>query len=182
MNRHILNICILFFGFLVLPPRCAMGQLNMQLRANLPYTFQKLANIGGYVDPSGNEYALVGTSEGLSIVNVTNPANPVEAFVAPALPSNWREVKTWLHYAYVTSHGGDGLMIVDLAYLPDSIRITHWYGDGAIAGLMTGAHALHIDNGYCYLYGGLFNGAAVILDLHADPWNPHYLGHTLDDG
>src|SRR4030095_6960028 len=134
--------------FVVLP-QWVQCQLNMQLQANYPYAPKRLANIGGYVDPAGREYALVGTSEGLSVVNVSDPAHPVETFFASAASSIWREVKTWLHYADVTSEAGDGLMIVDLGYLPDSIRITHWYGDSSIAGQMTRAHALHIDNGYC---------------------------------
>ena len=31
---------------------------NIQFRANLPYSPSELANIGGYTDPLGNEYAL----------------------------------------------------------------------------------------------------------------------------
>ena len=34
---------------------------NLQLRSNLPYSPNALSNIGGYVDTTGNEYALVGT-------------------------------------------------------------------------------------------------------------------------
>jgi hypothetical protein len=46
---------------------------HMQLRSHLPYSPVNLANIGGYVDSAGREYALVGATNGLSIVDVTNP-------------------------------------------------------------------------------------------------------------
>ncbi|MEP7171062.1 MAG: hypothetical protein ABI855_16970, partial [Bacteroidota bacterium] len=151
---------------------------NLTLQATLPYPFS-LANIGGYVDSQGNEYALVGTEDGLSIVDVTTPTNPVELFAVPGIQSQWREVKIWLNYAYVTTEGGDGLQIINLDYLPDSVQVKQYHGDAAINNQLDNIHALHIDNGYVYLYGSnLFNGAAVICDLNADPWNPHYLGHT----
>ena len=148
----------------------------------------QLANIGGYVDTAGREYALVGTTAGLSIVEVTVPGTPVTLFNVPGVTSIWREVKTWQHYAYVTNENGGGLQIIDLAYLPDSIRVKQWHGDDSIAGALQTAHALHIDNGTLYLYGcgngasRLYHGAAILCDLNADPWNPHYLGHTTDFG
>jgi choice-of-anchor B domain-containing protein len=162
----------------------AAGQnFNITLRSNLPYS-GVLSNIGGYVDSYGNEYALVGWEEGLSIVDVTDPDNPVIRFQVNGPTSGWREVKTWLHYAYVTTEGGSiGLQIINLQYLPDSIKVKSWKGNGAINNQLNTIHALHIDNGFLYLYGSnLFNGAAVICDLNNDPWNPNYLGHTPTQG
>jgi hypothetical protein len=37
-----------------------------------------LNDVWGYVDELGNEYAIVGTSKGTSIVNITNGAQPQE--------------------------------------------------------------------------------------------------------
>lgn len=156
----------------------ANAQLNCTFRSNLPYGFA-LSNIGGYVDSLGNEYALVGTYQGLSIVDVTDPVNPIEKFTVSGTPSDWREVKTWQQYAYVTTEGCcNGLQIVDLSDLPNSINSKFYNGDGTIAGQLNTIHSLHIDNGYVYLNGSnLFSGSAIILDL-ADPWNPVYQGHT----
>lgn len=162
---------------------------NLTLASNLSYPFS-LSNIGGYTDSHGNEYALVGTYEGLSIVDVTNPSLPIEKFAVAGPQSDWREVKTWSHYAYVTTESnrndpGIGLQIINLDYLPDSIQLTNWQGDGAIAGQLYTTHALHIDDtGFLYLYGSsginnsIFGGSALICDIQTDPWNPHYLGHT----
>ncbi|MBL7929170.1 MAG: choice-of-anchor B family protein [Bacteroidia bacterium] len=156
---------------------------NLTLRANLPYS-SVLSNIGGYVDNFGNEYALVGWDDGLSIVDVTVPTNPIIKFQVNGPTSAWREVKTWLHYAYVTTEGGNsGLQIINLQYLPDSVQVKTWKGNGAINNQLNTIHALHIDNGFVYLYGSnLFNGAALICDLNNDPWNPNYLGHTPTQG
>jgi choice-of-anchor B domain-containing protein len=156
----------------------SFGQLNVTMRSHLPYSVA-LSNIGGYVDSSGNEYALVGTYNGLSIVDVTDPANPVIKFNIAGTNSDWREVKTWQNYAYVTTEGCcNGLQILNLGYLPDSVPMKYYKGNGAINNQLNTIHALHVDAGYAYLYGSnLFNGAAVILDL-ANPWNPTYTGHT----
>jgi len=159
------------------------AQLNIQYKSTLPYPGMVTSNIGGYVDSLGNEYALVGFENGLDIVDVTDPANPVSKFVVPGNPSGWREVKTWNGYAYVTTEECcDGLQIVDLRLLPASISTTTYTGDGSISTQLETIHALHIDEGFAYLYGtNLFNGAAVILDL-ADPLNPVYMGHTYNSG
>jgi choice-of-anchor B domain-containing protein len=156
----------------------SFGQLNVTMRSHLPYSVA-LSNIGGYVDSSGNEYALVGTYNGLSIVDVTDPANPVIKFNIAGTNSDWREVKTWQNYAYVTTEGCcNGLQILNLGYLPDSVPMKYYKGNGAINNQLNTIHALHVDAGYAYLYGSnLFNGAALILDL-ANPWNPTYTGHT----
>jgi len=173
MKKHLLVLLLLVSAF------NAQSQLNVTLKSNLPYPNDALSNIGGYVDSLGNEYALVGYESGLSIVNVTDPTNPFIAFSVPGTNSIWREVKTWQNYAYVTTEGCcNGLQIVNLGYLPDSIQYKYYNGNGAIAGQIETIHALHVEDAHAYLFGSnLFNGAAVIVNLD-DPWNPDYKGHT----
>lgn len=164
----------------------AFAQLNMQFRSQLTYgATNELANIGGYVDSTGREYALVGCQTGLSIVDVTNPAAPFQKVLIPGTNSFWREVKVWGKYAYVTTEGGTlGLQIINLGKLPGTITTAdykYWKGSGAILNQISRLHSLHIDNGYAYLNGvnggGLFGGACLIVSL-ADPWNPVYTGNT----
>jgi choice-of-anchor B domain-containing protein len=153
------------------------AQLNIQFRSQYAYPPNvALSNIWGYVDTLGNEYALVGTQEGLDIIDVTDPNNPQLKFHVPGPNSFWREVRTHEKYAYVATEGGGGLTIINLSYLPDSIQTRTWTGNNAIAGQLNTIHTLHIDNGYIYLYGSnLANGGVIIASL-ADPWNPNYLG------
>jgi choice-of-anchor B domain-containing protein len=153
------------------------AQLNVIFQSQLTYPGQTCANICGYVDTLGNEYALVGASQGMSIVNVTDPLAPFEVMQIPNVDDLWKEIKVYGKYAYVTTEGGGGLQIVNLSNLPGtSLPYHHYTGDGAISGTLNTIHALHIDGHYLYLYGSnLFSGGAIVLDI-IDPWNPVYLG------
>ena len=84
-----------FFLFITagLTKQAAAQNTNIQYRSNIPYA--ELSNIWGYVDTTGKEYALVGANNGLSIVNVSNPAQPFKRFFIPGPTSSWREVRTW---------------------------------------------------------------------------------------
>ncbi len=149
---------ILLLSFL-LSPFSLFSQL--QQIGHLPYDSASLAGCWHYVDSTGGEWALVGTSKGLSLVDLDDPTQPVERFAVPGLSSNWRELKTWAGYAYVGSEApGSGITIVDLRELPDTIVWKTWAGDGAYEG--------QVNN------GNVTNGA-TIADL-ADPWNPHIVG------
>ena len=80
--RQRLLIVLLFTAFSNL---ClAQTNLNVQFRSRLIYgSTVELSNIWGYVDSLGNEYALVGAQNGLSIVDVTNPTNPIVKLPLP---------------------------------------------------------------------------------------------------
>ncbi|MCC7505276.1 MAG: choice-of-anchor B family protein [Saprospiraceae bacterium] len=150
---------------------------QLQLLGHLPYAPLTLAGCWHYVDNQGGEWALVGTSAGLSIVDLSDPSQPVERFSVPGLANNWREIKTWDGFAYIGSEApGSGITIVDLRALPDSIYWKVWTGDGANEGLINRSHTVAATDGWLYVFGGgnLTNGC-VIADL-SDPWNPQITG------
>lgn len=156
----------------------AQTNVNVKFRSQLKYTGQSLANICGYVDKTGKEYALVGASKGTSIVDISNPDKPVEVKFITGPQSSWREIKVRGDYAYVTTEGGGGLVIINMASLPDPAGIVSksWTAAGS-AGTLTSIHALHIDKNFVYLYGSkLCNGGAVVADI-TDPYNPVYVGN-----
>ena len=100
------GLAVLFFA------AGSMAQnLNVVSNAHLTYPGQTCANICGYVDSTGKEYALVGASFGMSIVDVSNPAAPVEVIQIPGIHNLWREIKVRGFYDYVTTEGGGGLQI-----------------------------------------------------------------------
>lgn len=176
------KIIFSFFVSLFAVAVYAQNHLNVTLAAHLPYPGQTCANIWGYVDSLGNEYALVGASNGLSIVNVTSPSAPFEVKQIPvALPGNnnnlWREVETYGKYAYVTTEAGGGLQIVNLSNLPGTnLPFTYWKPAIGMDTLKS-IHSLHIDNGKVYLYGSnIGNQGAIIADVTTNPMNPIYLG------
>ncbi len=168
--KRIINFCIV--SLIVISANAQ--NVNIVQRSRVPYP--GTSNIWGYVDTTGKEYALVGANDRLSIVDVTNPDAPVKKFSVLGPNSAWREIRTWGKYAYVTTEGGGGVTIVNLSRLPDTISFKNYTGDAAILNQLNAIHALHIDNGKLYLYGGgLQQGKAKVFSL-ADPWNPHYLG------
>lgn len=180
---------LLAAGMLMTGIQSYAQNLNVTFQAQYQYPNHTCANICGYADPMGNEYALVGVSTGMDIVDVTTPNNPVHIVQIPNVDNLWKEIKVYRHWAYVTTEGGGGLQIVDLSALPSTNLASYSYhnytGDGAINGQLNSIHALHIDTtmGYCYLYGSnIGNQGAIILDLNADPYNPTYAGQYQSGG
>ncbi|HET6227116.1 MAG TPA: choice-of-anchor B family protein [Bacteroidia bacterium] len=155
--------------------------VNVKLRSQLEYpSGVSCSNICGYVDKTGKEYALVGTSKGISIVDISNPDSPSEVKAVNGPTSQWREIKVKGNYAYVTTEGGGGLQIVNLSSLPTASGITVKSWTGGTAGNLTSIHALHIDGNFVYLYGSkLFNGGPLVADI-SDPENPVYVGNYQD--
>ncbi|MFQ5448322.1 MAG: choice-of-anchor B family protein, partial [Saprospiraceae bacterium] len=160
----------------------AAAQQNIQLVSQLD--FVSLANdIWGYTAPDGTEYALVGLRSGVSIVSLTDPANPEEIHFIPGEHSAWRDMKTWGHYAYVTTDQPgtkEGILVIDLSGLPDAVDYYNWrpWLDDFADSLFT-CHNIWIDEfGYAYLTGCNVNsGGVVFLDVFSLPGGtPQYAG------
>lgn len=165
------------FTFSFLSVLCSVllqAQLNIQQLGH--FTFPQnvsTSNLTGYADTLGREYALVGTSVGLSIVDITTPATPVQLFMVPGATGQgafWREVREYKGYAYVTTEEQSGLQVVNLKYLPDSIK----YHTINPAGMET-SHTIFIDEKGVAFVNGTDKGL-LMLDLNANGWNPSVLG------
>jgi len=156
------------------------AQLNMTLLGTKTYA-NELNDIWGYVDSLGNEYALVGAQDGVSIVDVTDPANPMEIWWFNGPFTTWRDLKVWNDHCYVTNESSQGLFIIDLSGLPDTTApATNWYAGSIYP--WGSAHNLYIDEkGVAYIMGADFGvGGAILLDVDTDPMNPIELG-VFDD-
>jgi choice-of-anchor B domain-containing protein len=157
----------------------ALARSNMSLLGQRSYA-DDLNDIWGYVDGS-TEYALVGTTDGTSIVDVSNPASPVEVQFVDGVNSIWRDLKTWGQYAYATNESGGGLQIIDLSGLPSAAPSSNWFG-GTLPGggslSFSTAHNVFVDeNGVGYIIGANYgSGGAIMVDLAANPTNPPILG------
>jgi choice-of-anchor B domain-containing protein len=154
----------------------SFAQLNMSQLGQLSFPGKgDLANLWGYVDELGNEYAIVGMEAGVAVVNVTNPSSPTQVFFANGVNTIWREVKVYADKAYITNEGGNGLMIIDLAPLPGSTALTVTNYTGSTYPFTT-SHTLFIDeNGYCYVFGADNGvGGAIILNLNLPTTHPNF--------
>lgn len=151
---------------------------NITLAGHLPYE-QCLSALWGYTDPQGNEYAIVGTCTGVSVVNVSNPSQPEELYFVPGPNNIWREMKTYKNYAFCVTEAGTGLTIINLANLPDT-NLSHTVFTTTPVGAINNVHTIWIDeNGKCFLFGATGfpqGGGCIVLDLEPDPSNPVYLG------
>ncbi|QQS37659.1 MAG: choice-of-anchor B family protein [Ignavibacteriales bacterium] len=135
-------------------------------------------DIWGYVDPSGNEYALLGVQSGTSIISLVNPQNPVEVAFIPGPNSLWRDIKTHSHYAYVVTEGtssGTGMQVIDLSQLPVTATLVHTFST-----TFTSAHNIFIDDGYAYVIG-TNSGGMHIIDL-SNPTAPVQVGYYGGSG
>ena len=162
--KHLFTSLILFCAFAV------TAQLNIDSLGRIDYNVLhgcQLNDIWGYVDENGNEYGLVGATEGTSVVDLTNPSNPTEIFWEPGMSSIWRDLKTWGDYAFVTTEALNGLLIIDLSPLPASTALTTTYYFGPSGSEWQAAHNLYIDSsGYVYIFGAnRGNGGVIILDV-----------------
>jgi choice-of-anchor B domain-containing protein len=147
-------------------------------------------DLWGYVDLDDNrEYAIVGLRNGTAVVDVTDPLNPLEVGTIPGLSTLWRDVKVyqfyneaenrWDAYAYVTAEANQGLQIIDLTNLPESISLAATYTGFASAHNIylggvnyTTNTTLDSLTAQAYILGSNLNqGAFRILDL-SDPVAP----------
>lgn len=171
---------ILLTALITLTTMAVQAQLNASLVGRLEYN-QELNDIWGYVAPDGTEYALVGTTTGLSVVSLADPGNPEEVAFVPGPYSIWRDIKTYGGFAYVTldqSRTEEGLVIIDLRGLPDQVSRTNWRPAPNGTDTLNRCHNLYIDDdGVAYLAGSNLNsGGMLMVDLAAAPDDPQFIG------
>lgn len=172
------RFCFFTLFFVVLSNDSFAQNYNLDSVSHINYTAlhnTQLNDCWGYVDETGVEYALVGCTDGTSIVSLANPANPVEIFWVPGSNSIWRDLKVYHDIAYVTTEAADGLLIIDLSPLPGNTNLSTSYYFGPVGNQWQRAHNIFIDTlgGWAYVCGAnRGNGGAIVLDIHTDPFNP----------
>ncbi len=169
----------------------AQDSLDIRSLGRLGYTLT-INDVWGWVDTVNNkEYALVGVQNGLSVVDVTNPSNPIQTNFFAGASSTWRDMKTYGNYAYTVhdNYNGtsNGIFIVDMTTITNTFPVTYTRKPSiTVAGnsfTLDRAHNLYIDEaaGLLFLFGAdVSNGGALIFDIATDPTNPSLLG-VFDD-
>ncbi len=124
----------------------------------------------GYVSPSGREYALMGTSSGTAVVEITNPGNAQVVDILDGPDSLWRDIKTYGTYMYCVSEGGGGIQVFNLAGIDQgSIQTLNSAGSGSTHNV-----AIDTESGFLYRTGGVADGL-YIYSL-ANPASPVQVG------
>ena len=182
--KKILFILLISPFFLI-----SQSSYNLSLLGTYDWNNTEGNDIWGWADQNGNEYALVGLNNGFSVVNVSNPNSPNEEFFIADLNSTWRDVKTFGHYAYVTTEANAGLLIVDLSDMTGNTfyHQTLFSNSNGSSTEFTAAHNIYIDeNGVAYIFGASSNSGgsptdgAIFLDVATNPIDPIYLGEWND--
>ena len=179
------------------PDICAGGVAGdfscsgIDLRSRVPLaTMQGTGgnDIWGWVDPqTGNEYALMGMTNGTAFVDVTNPENPVFLGRLPTetVSSVWRDIKVYQGHAYVVADGAGthGMQVFDLTRLrgqmaPQTFSADLVYGDFGSAHNI----AINEDTGFAYAVGTNTCGGGLHIVNISTPNNPLFAGcHSTVD-
>lgn len=130
----------------------------------------------GYVSPSGREYALMGCSNKMAIIDVTRPRESKLIASIPHAEGLWSDIKVFKNTAYVsTEASGTGIQVVDLSKIDEGkatlVRTISTPGR---------SHTISVDEvgGYLYTCGsneGVSKGATTCFDLK-DPLDPKRSG------
>ena len=179
------------------PESCSAGKAGdfdcsgISLRSRVPLDSMDGTggnDIWGWVDSqSGNEYALMGMTNGTAFVNVTDPENPVFLGRLPTetVNSSWRDIKAYRDYAYIVADnaGAHGMQVFDLTRLrgvmsPQTFSADLVYGDFANAHNI----AINEDSGFAYAVGTNTCGEGLhFIDIRT-PNNPLFAGcHSTVD-
>ncbi len=151
---------------------------NVELRSHIALSVFG-ANSGndcwGYVSASGREYALMGVSNALFVVEITAPSNPVIVQSISHTNSLWGDVKVYGEYCYVVNESGGGMDIIDLSDVDNgNVTLVQRFTGGGLNDVHN--IAIDTDSGFLYLCIPNFNmGRLVAYDL-TDPQNPVLAG------
>jgi len=155
-----------------------IGEINFSGSpcVSLGVQFNGGSDVWGYTAPDSSEYAIMGIAEGIAFVKV--PEMQVIDIIPGPTEGDCivgRDIKTYGHYAYAVSDltgENQGLMIMDLQYLPDSVHfVKSFFTQNNIT-----SHNMTIDQstGYAYLVNQLVNETITgfrVINL-ANPENP----------
>ena len=157
---------------------CQIISDNINLLFNWSDSTLPINSLGGsYTDVygvaiNGGEYAVIGSTMGAHIIDVTNPSQSYEvAFVPGAFQGSSVTHRDYFHmdnYLYaVCDQGASTLQIIDLSNLPNSVTIIY-----DTDSLISTTHNIFIDT----LNKKLYTTSGKVFDI-SDPINPSFLFH-----
>jgi len=169
MCAGLVAVCLSVFAT---APARAQGW-NVELLSNFaPYGTRAYNDCWGYSAPDGTEIAILGLSQGVAFVDVTDPRRPLEVGFFLSEPATHRDFRTHGEYAYEVNESSGGLRIYDLSDPRFPVFAGAWEET------FTSAHNIGIYDGFAYVVGAQKDGKVAgtrILDL-SDPERPVEVG------
>jgi choice-of-anchor B domain-containing protein len=160
-----------------------------------PTAFFGISDLWGWTDPlTGDEYVIVGKSNGTSFFRVTDPTNPVYLGDLPntaPVQLIWHDVKVFENHAFIVSESNPhGMRVFDLTRLRRATSPQTWVEDARyLPNIAAHNIAINEETGYAYIVGG--NAGIVVPDqcdsgLHMVdirvPKRPEFAGCYAADG
>ncbi|MEX2557934.1 MAG: choice-of-anchor B family protein, partial [Actinomycetota bacterium] len=155
------------------------------------------SDLWGWTDPdTGDEYVMMGKTNGTALFRVTDPTSPVYLGEVPnpgIEHAVWHDIKVYADHAFIVSESDlHGMLVFDLTRLRDvGDDEPQQFTPDATYPLNYSAHniAINEDTGFAYIVGG--NAGSVVPDqclsgLHIvdinDPQVPRFAGCYARDG
>jgi len=147
-------------------------------------------DIWGWTDPrTGDDYALIGGTEGTVFVDITKPRQPDIIGTLPTHSTEggefWRDIKVFRMHAFIVSeHDDHGMQVFDLTRLRGVQGPPVTFDETAHYDRVTNTHNLNIneDTGYAYLVGtSTCNSGLHMVDI-SQPTSPRFAGCFRDHG
>ncbi|MCA8951738.1 MAG: hypothetical protein KDE27_19675 [Planctomycetes bacterium] len=142
-----------------------------------PYSNDPFVGLWGYAAPNGDEYALIGTTAGTIVVDVSNPTNPIQRKWLPWGFASTRDIRTYSHFAYVVTGANAGFQILDLGDPGNPVALGVF---GATHSSSARNVCVDVAAGRLYLVG--CDTGTLVYDLTQNPANPTFLGYALPGG
>ncbi len=157
--------------------------------------FLPLASIGGgqgndiwgWTGCGGREFALMGRTNGSAFVEITDPENPIYLGNLPTHSSNstWRDIKTYLNYAFIVSEASShGMQVFDLNQLCDVSNPPVTFAETAHYNGFSNTHniAINMQSGFAYAVGtNTCSGGLHMVNIQ-NPTSPTFAGCFSSDG
>ncbi|HHG84030.1 MAG TPA: choice-of-anchor B family protein [Bacteroidetes bacterium] len=181
MHRTLLTAIFALTLATILPAQ----SLTLVDTVQFPFVTNGLGDVGtsdcwGWTDGNGTDYAMIGNSDHIAFVRASDGA----VLDTIQLSSNGdgyyhRDMETYQHYCYVVqemSGKREGLVVIDLQYLPDSVHFVTSYDANQT---MIRSHNLDIDSAKGFLYlesdESISSSGVEIINI-TDPENPAKVG------
>ena len=149
---------------------------------------------------TGRYYALMGRSNGVAFVDITDPANPIYIGNLPrpagVSSSVWTDLKTYQDHAFIVadSVNNHGVLVFDLTRLRDvasppvtftaDAQYLNFQFPNGSPGTHHSAHniAINTDTGFAYTTGGNTCGGGLHMIDIRNPTDPQFAGCFSADG
>ena len=165
---------------------------RLDLERGATDNFAAANDIWGWTDAAtGRSYVLVGRQDGVSIVEITDPLDPVSVARLPTATgvSTWRDIKVYADHAFVVADGAadHGVQVLDLRRLRDIDGFEVLNEDTRYEGVASVHNiAINEETGFAYAVGSNSGGTTCGGGLHMidvrTPTGPSFAGCFAETG